>query len=478
MIAKTRERLILDSLDSIVIVLDSTLAITYYNPAFLNTFSLPEGASSIELSSLFTNNDKLLKTIKPIFEGEKIDSKGWFRINNEMFWLDINGFLDKRENEAILIIKDKSKETQLIELKGKFEGLFNFSKIAIAFVGTDGKILMANPAFLDYLGYTATEFYSMAFVDFTYPMDIDIDLAYYTQLINGEIDSYTMDKRYIHKDGRIVWGALTVSVVRNPDPKKTFALGMVEDITTKKESEMALKNYQKELTELVKELQMVNKDLESFAYSISHDLRAPLRYVSSFSTLLKRDSANLPAKSLKYIDYINTGVTDMSGMIDALLQFSRLGRQEIKQMDIDLSTLIPRIISELEAQVQNRKIEWVIGTLPKTSGDYYLIRMVFENLFSNAIKFTKNQEKTIIEIGTKGKSIYVKDNGVGFDMKFKNKLFGVFQRLHKNEDFEGYGIGLANIKRILNRHNATISAEGVLDKGATFYITFRNIIFL
>ena len=164
----------------------------------------------------------------------------------------------------------------------------------------------------------------------------------------------------------------------------------------------------------------------------------------------------------------------MSGMINALLEFSRLGRQELTYVDIDLEKLITRIIHGQEAQNKDRNINWKIGELPSISGDYYLIKIVFENLISNAIKFTRNEEETIIEINTKGQSIYVRDNGVGFDMKFKNKLFGVFQRLHKAEDFEGYGIGLANIKRILNRHNATIRPEGFLNQGATFYITFNR----
>lgn len=475
MISKNREALILDVLDSIVVVLDSRLTITYCNPAFLKHFSFSKKNHPTDLNSLFPDNEDWTSQVKSIFDGEKVFLEDCFLINNQSFWLEITGFLDSERNEVILIIKNKSKEAELATLEGKFQRLFKFSKIAIAFVATDGRILMVNQAFIDYLGYSAKEFSEMTFSDFTYPEDIGIYMDYYIRLVNGEMDSYTVDKRYVHKEGHVVWGSLTASIVRNRDSDKTFALGMVKDITSKKESEIALKSYQKELTELVKELQTANKDLEAFAYSISHDLRAPLRYVSSFSTLLKRKSANLPAESLKYIDYINTGVIDMSGMIDALLEFSSLGRQEMKQEEIDLNKLISRIVLEFESQVKSRQIRWIVGVLPIIKGDYYLIKMVFENLISNAIKFTNKRENAKIEINVKGKTVFVKDNGVGFDMKFKNKLFGVFQRLHGNEEFEGYGIGLANIKRILNRHNATISVEAVLNEGATFSILFKGI---
>ena len=480
MVSKNRDALILDALDSIVIVLDSRLIITYYNSAFLKHFSFSKENHPTNLDSLFPHNRGWINQIKSVFEGKKISFEGYFSISNQSLWLEITGFLDKEKNEIILIIKNKSKSQQaeLVELENKFQGVFNFSKIAIAIVDTNSNILMVNQAFIDFLGYTAKEFYQMTFVDFTHPADVDIDIHHYTQLVNGKIDSFTLDKRYIHKEGHIIWGALTASIVRNPDSDKTFALGMVEDITAKKESQIALKNYQQELTELVKELQLVNKDLESFAYSISHDLRTPLRYIEGFSKLLKRRIVINDEETECYFSHISEGIQTMSSMIDALLNFSRLGRRSIEKEIVDMNEVIAEAIKEFIHISNKRNIKWEIGKLPMIFGDSALILMVFENLISNAIKFTKDKKEAIIEIqrlktpDQEGKiTISIKDNGVGFDMNYSDKLFGVFQRLHSQEEFEGTGIGLANVKKIIDKHGGSIRIDAEEDRGATFYIT-------
>ncbi len=424
-----------------------------------------------------------MKKIK-IDEDELHIEKGLMHREESANWFDLTIDKIKTQNEPDFIIariRDVTEKKHIADIKNnlqeKFQSIFKYSRIGIALVDELGKPFMSNAALQEFLGYSGVELSGMTFAQFTYPEDVEKDVEQYTQLLNGEIDHYRMEKRYIHKNGGIVWASLTVSLVKKHS--RAFALGMVEDITNKKNAELSLRAYQTELIDLVKELKAANKNLELFAFSISHDLRAPLRYIRSFSTILQRTVKDLTPKSIRHLDNIITGVDNMSNMIDALLEFSRLGRQELKKEEIKLNDLISEIIQEKSVMFENRQIEWSIGDMPNIHGDYQLMKMVFYNLISNALKFTKNKDKTIIEIAVKNQNlsnttIYIKDNGIGFDMQYSSKLFGVFQRLHHQEDFEGYGIGMANVKRIMDRHQASIFAYGKLHEGATFYLKFKN----
>ena len=242
------------------------------------------------------------------------------------------------------------------------------------------------------------------------------------------------------------------------------------------ELEMKVKQRTDELKKTNEDLQSVKKELEAFAYSVSHDLRAPLRHIAGFTELLQKHSAPvLDEKSRDQIGMIREAANRMDSLVDDLLDFSRIGRAETKATTIHLEQLIREVVSELTPDTQGRKIVWRIGSLPSCYGDPGMLRMVFDNLVSNAVKFTQTREQAEIEIGSlDGKSdelvVFVKDNGVGFEMKYKDKLFGVFQRLHSQKAFEGTGIGLATVQRIVHRHGGRVWAEGLVDKGATFYI--------
>ncbi len=225
------------------------------------------------------------------------------------------------------------------------------------------------------------------------------------------------------------------------------------------------------------ELQASNNELESFAYSVSHDLRAPLRHVVGFSELLQKQASDLlDDKCRRYTQTILDSAKRMGNLIDDLLAFSRIGRAETRFIFIDLEPLAKEVSTEIGRDIRGRDIEWKIDTLPVFYGDRPMLRLVFINLFSNAVKFTAMRAKAKIEIGYTQKTndefeVFVKDNGAGFDMAYANKLFGVFQRLHRAEDFEGTGIGLAIVQRIVQRHGGRVRAEGALDQGATFYFT-------
>jgi PAS domain S-box-containing protein len=233
------------------------------------------------------------------------------------------------------------------------------------------------------------------------------------------------------------------------------------------------------VVERTAQFETANKELESFSYSISHDLRAPLRHIGGFvGLLIEENSSQLDGKGLKYLNTISTASVEMGNLIDSLLIFSRLSKAEVKQTKINSRNLLNRVIKTFSDEIKCRNVEINLSELPDINGDEDLISQVWVNLISNALKYSRNKEKAVIEIGGKtenGETVfYIKDNGAGFDMKYADKLFGVFQRLHKTREFEGIGIGLANVNRIVMRHKGKCHAEGEVGKGATFFFSIPN----
>jgi len=224
------------------------------------------------------------------------------------------------------------------------------------------------------------------------------------------------------------------------------------------------------------ELEAANKELEAFSYSVSHDLRTPLRHIEGFAGMLgKSAQATLSEKDRRYLNLIMDSTGLMSRLIDDLLDFSRTNRTEMRRIEVDLQELLEKIILELQPETEGRNIVWKKSPLPLVQGDPSLLRQVFSNLLVNALKYSRSRNPAEIETGCriepKETVIFVRDNGVGFDMRYADKLFGVFQRLHRKEEFEGTGIGLANVRRIIARHGGRTWAEGKLDNGATFYFS-------
>lgn len=265
--------------------------------------------------------------------------------------------------------------------------------------------------------------------------------------------------------------------------KPIDVIGIVQNVTDAKNAQCELAGHREQLEQLVQkrtaQLEQVNKDLEDFAYSISHDLRAPLRHINGFARLLKKKLPDLSPVGSEYIELIQQASMRMGEMIDGLLNFSRLGRRQLKTTMIDLNDLVKEVIDHFAPDQLQRNIKWILHSLPSVEGDPTLLKVVFENLVSNAIKYTKNEPQAIIEINTyegdpNRRTIYIKDNGVGFDMAYSQKLFGVFQRLHRQEDFEGSGIGLANALQIIRKHGGDMCAEGEVGVGATFFLSFTG----
>lgn len=352
----------------------------------------------------------------------------------------------------------KRAETALKLSEHRFRGTFEQAAVGIAHVATDGRFLRLNQRFAKIVGYTVTEMLELTFQEITHPDDLERDLAFVERLQAGEMDSYSMEKRYIRRNGPLVWVLLTVSLIRSQEGEPDYFVAVIEDISGLKQAQ---------------------EELEGFAYSVSHDLLAPLRGIDGFSRILVEEYApELPAEAQRYLSRVRENSKRMGILIDELLTFSRLGRKPISRKTVHPAGLAEDVLGDLRGESDGRKVELTIGDLPDCEADSGMLRQVFANLLGNAFKYTRGREVAKIEVGwvengdqPEDPVYYVRDNGAGFDMAYSNKLFGVFQRLHGSDEFEGTGVGLATVHRIIHRHGGRIWAEAEVDKGAAFYFT-------
>jgi PAS domain S-box-containing protein len=296
-----------------------------------------------------------------------------------------------------------------------------------------------------------------------------------SRIAKGEHIVHYETKR-IRNDNQIIEVSVSMSPIRDQSGKIAGASTIARDITERKLAEESIIKLNVQLENNISQLETANKELEAFSYSVSHDLRAPLRAIDGFSKVLIEKSPNqLDEESVRYLNIVRANTQNMGKLIDDLLSFSRVGKQEMRLSLVNMERLTRETFDELKQQNPGRNIELIIKNTPQTLGDATLITIVLMNLLSNAVKFTRHKHEAVIEfggsIGNNEIIYYVKDNGAGFNMQYLNKLFGVFQRLHSQEEFEGTGVGLALVQRIIRRHGGRVWADGKIDEGAAFYFT-------
>lgn len=353
-----------------------------------------------------------------------------------------------------------------------------------AIIGKDltGKVVSWNTGAERIFGYNAAEMVGFPVERLLAPDRPDEERRILENAKRGETRLYETVR--IRKDGTPVDVSLAESPIRDAQGGIVGVSSIARDISDRKRAEEQILRLNAELERRVQartaELTAANQELEAFTYSVAHDLRAPLRHIDAFTRILQEDfGKSFPPEAEQLLDTIRRGSENMSRLVNDLLNLAHVGRQEMKRVRISPNLIIDEVIGEMARETKGRQIEWHIARLPAITGDPGLLKQVFANLLSNAVKYTRPREKADIEIGLRTvnsqRAIFVRDNGVGFNMKYATKLFGVFQRLHRSEEFEGTGVGLAIVERVVKRHGGRVWAESDGIHGATFYFTLDGL---
>ena len=348
-------------------------------------------------------------------------------------------------------------------------------------VGLDGRYLRVNRRFCEITGYSEEEMLARTYRDITHPDDMELHVAQAQRVLSGEIPWYSVEKRYIRKDGSVVWVGITVGALRDDRGRVYEYIDTITDITAQKHAQDEVARLNAELEDRVRqrtaELQAANRNLEAFPYAVSHDLRAPLTALSGFTEMLAEEYGDrLDRPGLDYIARIRAASARMDGLIADLLALSQASRAEIHTTPVDLSELARATIAGLRRRDPGRQGQASVEEGVQVLGDEQLLRTAMETLLGNAWKFTSKTAGAVIEFGTipAGNAMvhcYVRDNGAGFDPSSVGKLFRPFSRLHPSEDFPGTGVGLASVQRIVERHHGRCWAEGRPGRGAVFHFT-------
>ena len=429
----------------------------------------------IRLAGLKAGAEEFLTT--PVDQSELL-----LRVRN---LLRLKAYGDLLQNHSVILEQQVAARTEsLRDSDLRFRQMADNIRDAFFLIGAeDGRILYMSPAYEAISGRSCESLRAnpRSWTDAVHPDDRErVTKNCADSVVSGQFDQ---ECRILHADGTGRWVRVRGYPIRDEAGGLRRIAGIAVDITARKEAEDEIRRLNETLeqrvTERTADLATLNEELQGFSNSVSHDLRAPLRHIMGFVELMKRNAAPpLSEENLQHLAKISRSATHMWTLIDDLLAFSRVGRAELRKSDVDLDRLVREAVGEFQAETKERNIEWAIHALPPVRADRALLRMVLVNLISNAVKFTGARADARIEIGCAPRRggetvIFVRDNGAGFNPKYSEKLFGVFQRLHSQAEFEGTGIGLANVQRILTRHGGRAWAEGSVGEGATFYFAIQ-----
>jgi PAS domain S-box-containing protein len=467
-----------------------SLLIRAVNDAFSSHYGYgKDEASSMSLTDLYPDDEKgpiteLARSLRGhAYAGE------WHHIRRDGTVMTIearsHGFLYEGRPARIAVINDltdrKNAEDELRWSRQRYkqllESITDYTYSVEIRDGRPGKTVHGVGC-VKVTGFTPEEYEtdSRLWIRMVHPDDRWVVEHYADPLAAGK-EVPPLEHRILHKNGAVIWVRNAYVLKHDAAGRVVGYDGLIADITERKLAELEILRLNTELEERVRQrtaqLEAANRELEAFSYSVSHDLRAPLRHASGFvDLLLKRFRQDLSEKAVHYLDSVADSVRQMGLLIDDLLQFSRTGRAEMRQSLTDMNRLVEEVRISLQRDASGRDIEWIGGDLPSVVCDEAMLKLVWMNLLGNAVKFTRTRERARIEIGASQEAdewvFSVRDNGVGFDMRYAQKLFGVFQRLHSIDEFEGTGIGLANVRRIVSRHGGRTWAEAEPDRGAAF----------
>jgi PAS domain S-box-containing protein len=379
----------------------------------------------------------------------------------------------------------------LQQSEARFRGAFNQAAVGIAHVGLDGRWLLVNQKLCEIVGYPREELERLTFQDITYPEDLDADLAQVQRVLAGQIQTYAIEKRYICRDRSLVWINLTVSLVRDAAGAPAYFISIVEDISDRKAAVEALRlseqryrslnaTLERRVRERTAELAEINQELEAFSYSIAHDLRAPLRAMEGFAAALLEDyAAELDPVAQDYAQRVVAAASQMDRLIQDLLAYSRLSRSELQIEPVSLQTVVDEALAQVDGQARERHAAIAVDApLPEALGQRNTMTQVVTNLLANAIKFAPPDVQPRVHVWAEPRDgcvrLWVADNGIGIDRYHHERIFRVFERLHGMEIYPGAGIGLAIVRKGVERMGGQVGVESAEGKGSRFWIELHR----
>lgn len=383
-------------------------------------------------------------------------------------------------DEVVVIVRDiterQGAEAAFRDSEERFRTSFEHTPIGMAIVSLDNVFLQVNRSLCEILGFPESQLVGRGLDAVSHPEDLEANLEQTRRAVAGEIDSYRMDKRYIHADGHVVWGRLSVAVVRDQAGAPLYVIGQVEDVTEAVEAKSSLVRTAAELQQRARELERSNADLAQFAYAVSHDLTEPLRTITTFVNLFaSRYRGQLDDEADEFIGVLTSGVDRMQVMIRDLLAYSRAGTDDQTFARVDLNAVIREALADLAERIEDSNAEVVVEELPVVMGDASQLRQVLQNLMSNSLKFVDAGAAPEVQIVAETSGdlwrISVRDNGIGIEPRYQSRIFIPFRRLHTQDHYPGTGVGLTIAKQIVERHGGTIWMESRPDGGSAFSFT-------